>query len=348
MACIARSCCANSNVIASGDRALLSCAGGGIGDSLVASVVARALRTHFGAVDALTLPGHRAVLERVAEIDAVLLDAGSERDVVQSVREREYAACIVTWATARTARIARAAQIPIRVGQSRRLYSGSFTHQVAVRSEHGDVISPWSQILLDYARAIDCDSPDTRPRLTLRESDETEAQRALLAAGIGDAPFGIVHPTCGAAPTRPLWPMEGWIALAHELRERYAIPLLVSGAPADAPLVAPLIQATHLASIVGRTSLGAFAAIARRARFMVVMHSGPMHVAAAMGTATVGIFPLQADFPDRWAPLGERVAIVRASYPCGRGDLMETCSHYSCIAKLDLPRILAALESVLV
>ena len=41
-------------------------------------------------------------------------------------------------------------------------------------------------------------------------------------------------------------------------------------------------------------------------------------------------------------------AIVRASYPCHRGDTKERCSDYACIAHLDQPRILAAVESLIV
>ena len=60
-----------------------------------------------------------------------------------------------------------------------------------------------------------------------------------------------------------------------------------------------------------------------------------MHVAAAVGCPTVGIFPFQSDFPERWAPLGERTAIVRAAYPCHPGDTKERCRDYACIANLD-------------
>jgi ADP-heptose:LPS heptosyltransferase len=59
-------------------RALLYCAGGGLGDSLVASVVARALHQKFDRVDALTLPGHRSTLERVPDVDEVLVDDGGD------------------------------------------------------------------------------------------------------------------------------------------------------------------------------------------------------------------------------------------------------------------------------
>jgi ADP-heptose:LPS heptosyltransferase len=72
-----------------------------------------------------------------------------------------------------------------------------------------------------------------------------------------------------------------------------------------------------------------------------------MHVAAAVGCPTVGIFPFQSDFPERWAPLGERTAVVRASYPCHPGDTKERCRDYACIANLDRTRILAALDSLI-
>jgi ADP-heptose:LPS heptosyltransferase len=71
-----------------------------------------------------------------------------------------------------------------------------------------------------------------------------------------------------------------------------------------------------------------------------------MHVAAAVGCPTVGVFPFQSDFPERWSPLGPKTAIVRASYPCHRGDTKENCPDYACIAHLDVPRILAAVESL--
>ena len=56
----------------SDNTALLYCAGGGIGDSLVASVVARALHQSFAKVAALTLEAHRPLLERVPDIEEYL------------------------------------------------------------------------------------------------------------------------------------------------------------------------------------------------------------------------------------------------------------------------------------
>ena len=327
-------------------RALLVCAGGGIGDSLVASVCAQALLSKYAAVDALTLAPHRETLEHVPEISNVFVDAGEPLQALAAPLKGTYAAAIVTWATHRTAQIPLRARIPVRVGQSKRLYSRLFTHRVDVRSENGDVTSHWSQILLDYARAIGCDVANPQPHFQLTQTDHQGAQRILEQHRIVGK-FAIVHPTCAVSPKRPFWPLEGWIALVRELQSRYGLTVLVSGTAADAPIVEPLAAATGAISVAGEASIGAFAAIAARAQFFVVMHSGPMHVAAALGTPTVGIFPLQADFPDRWAPLGPSVATVRASYACRPGERMETCPDYLCVANLAVPRVLATLAGLL-
>jgi ADP-heptose:LPS heptosyltransferase len=329
------------------DRALLYCAGGGIGDSLVASVVARALRRRFASVDALTLPGHGPLLERVPEIDSVLVDeGGEERELADRLAERRYDACVVTWATARTARIAQLAGIPVRVGQARRIYSFRFTNRVVVRSETGDVTSHWSEILLDYARAIGCDTSDRRYRFVPTAQDEREAETLRMDSGR----FIILNPCNAVASQRGIWPLDGWANLARGLRERFGASVLVSGSEADAPMaeeVARLAGSGAIRSIAGRTSVGAFGALAAGAAGFVGITTGSMHVAAAVGCPTLGIFPFQSDFPERWAPLGRRTAVVRASYPCHPGDTKETCCDYACIANLDAPRIIAAAAALL-
>lgn len=334
-------------------RALLYCAGGGIGDSLVASVVARALHERYARVDALTLPGHRPTLERVPDIDEVLVDDGGEAGALASqLRDRRYDACVVTWATARTARVPQLAGIPVRAGQAGRLYSWRFTERVAVRSERGDVTSHWSDILLDYARALGCDTADRRPKFVPTAQDEDEAAMLLRELNVAPDDFTILHPTNAVASKRGIWPVGGWAKLANAMHERFGSPVLVSGSQDDAEINAGIVRAAgkngNIIDIAGRTSIGAFGALARQTRVFAGITTGSMHVAAAAGAPTAGIFPYQTDFPERWAPSGARTAIVRASYPCHPGDTKETCPDYACIANLDVSRVLAVAESLLV
>lgn len=330
-------------------RALLYCAGGGIGDSLMASVVARALHERFASVDALTLPGHRGVLERVPEIDAVLLDeGGDEAELAQRLAERTYDACVVTWATARTASVPHRAKIPVRVGQARRLYSSKFTHRVTVRSELGDVVTPWPQILLDYARALDCDSNALAPSFVPTPEDEREADALLRRLDVND--FVILHPTNAQAVKGTPWPTQAWAQLAGALSDQFSTHVFVSGTGGDVPINAQIVGHASRAKVVdiaGAIGIGGFGALAQRARAFVGITTGTMHVAAAVGAPTIGIFPFQSDVPDRWGPRGAHTATVRATYRCHLGDTKETCPDFACIANLNVPRIISAVESLL-
>ena len=334
-------------------RALLISAGGGAGDTFLATVVARALRARYEAVDMLALPAHRAVLYGNPDIAQVVDDARPA-----ALRARGYAAAVCTWATFATALLPVQAGIGVRAGQARRLYSLLFNKRVVVRSEFGDHRTHWTQILLDYARALDCDTSDTQPRVALDLADRDDAARLLASARL-DGPFAILHPTRGISNRRERWPSEPFARLANALVEHHGVPLLVTGAARDRPLIEKIFAEARterpgfersrrapVVNVAGLTSLRGFTALAERARFVVAMDSGPMHLAASTGTPTVGIFALQSDEPDRWAPLGPRVAVVRATYPCPPGHRKETCPDFACVRALELPSVLAALASL--
>jgi len=328
------------------DRALLIAAGGGIGDTLLATVVAQALLTKYSAVDALVLPEHRGVVERTPAIDAIHLFDASALTVGSRLRSQPYAASITTWATGATALAPFIAGIPARVGQARRLYSGLFTKRVVIRSELGDHTTHWTEILLDYARALGCDLAHPQPQFVPTDNDRREARALLAARGVSD-PYIVLHPTRGLSAERARWPLTGLIALARTLRERG--PVLVTGSAADAHIASGIAEhaGAGVESVAGAGDLGCFGALAAGARAVVAMDSGPMHIAAAVGAPTVGIFALQSDEPDRWAPRGPHVATVRATYPCRPGERKETCPDFACVANLDVAEVVAQLDTLM-
>jgi ADP-heptose:LPS heptosyltransferase len=333
-------------------RALLISAGGGVGDTFLASVVARALRTQYAEVDILAAPAHRSILRGNPDVALILEDASAT-----ALRTRKYDASVCTWATFENAMIPVMARVPVRVGQARRLYSMLFSKRVTVRSELGDHTTHWTQILLDYARALGCDTTDPQPRINLGAEDRAEAQQLLDRARI-TGQYAILHPTRGI--TRPeRWPIAPFARLINALVERYEMPLLVSGSREDRPLVERMFVEARTEprsftqrnaaaiNIAGTTSLRGFTALAERAQFVVAMDSGPMHLAASTGVPTAGIFALQSDEPERWAPLGTRAAVVRGTYPCPPAHRKETCPNFACVSALEFSTITATIDRLL-
>jgi len=333
-------------------RALLISAGGGVGDTFLASIVARALRTRYSEVDVLAEPAHRSILRGNSDITLLLEDASAA-----ALRTRAYDASVCTWATFENALVPVMARVAVRVGQARRMYSMLFTKRVTVRSELGDHTTHWTQVLLDYARALGCDTSDTQPRIALGADDRAEAQQLLDRARV-TGQYAILHPTRGI--TRPQrWPVQVFGRLINALVERYELPLLVSGSREDRPFIERMFAEARTEprafmqrnaaaiNIAGMTSLRGFTALAERAQFVVAMDSGPMHLAASTGAPTAGIFALRSDEPERWAPLGAHAIVVRGTYACPPSHRKETCPNFACVSALEFGAITAAIDRAL-
>ncbi|MDQ2908271.1 MAG: hypothetical protein M3R44_02855, partial [Candidatus Eremiobacteraeota bacterium] len=164
--------------------ALVVCAGGGIGDVLLATPVMRALRVRYGDVVALTAPAHRDVLANDGDLAEVWTTSSSFEADVRRAAARRFDAAVVTWASLRSAALPFRARIPVRVGQARRLYSRFFTRRIVVRSELGDRTTHWTQILLDFARALGCDVADATPIFTVDEESRLRLGAKLTAARV--------------------------------------------------------------------------------------------------------------------------------------------------------------------
>ncbi len=124
------------------------------------------------------------------------------------------------------------------------------------------------------------------PRLTVTPADRDEAEAALPCS---DVPLVAVHP--GANDARRRWPPDRFAAVADELAGRGAQVVLV-GAPEEAELTSAVVAAMRRRAVdlAGRLSLSGTTGLLARCVLLVGNDSGPRHIAAAVGTATVGIY----------------------------------------------------------
>lgn len=110
------------------------------------------------------------------------------------------------------------------------------------------------------------------------------------------APFALLAP--GGAPHRPAkrWPAERFGALARLLLEQGITPAVL-GHGAEEERLAATIQANApgTVSLVGRTTLGDIASLARKAALAVGNDTGPMHVVVAAGCPSVVLFSRDSD-----------------------------------------------------
>jgi ADP-heptose:LPS heptosyltransferase len=138
---------------------------------------------------------------------------------------------------------------------------------------------------LEVVRLVGADGPAEYPRLAVLPSERAGAA-ALLP---GEGPWVALHP--GATDPRRRWPAERFAAVADAVGQVGARPVLVGG-PGETDLGAAVAAraAGPVLDLTGRTGLGTLAGVLERCAVVVANDSGPLHLARAVGTATVGLF----------------------------------------------------------
>ncbi len=162
-------------------------------------------------------------------------------------------------------------------------------------------------------------NPPPAPRLWIHERDRQAA--ALIVPP--DTDFLAVAP--GASSPEKRWPPDRFVAMIDRLTAHHAVgaklAVVILGAADERSLVEAICDALSERpgsgpplAVLGEARLPVVAAILERARLYIGNDSGLMHLAAASGAPTVGLFGPTP--PARYHPWGERTLLVQpAGHP---------------------------------
>ncbi|HJT35317.1 MAG TPA: lipopolysaccharide heptosyltransferase II [Pirellulales bacterium] len=146
---------------------------------------------------------------------------------------------------------------------------------------------------LDLAAAVGARASDERLRLSVSLLARRHVQAWLNELGIDDArPWAVVHP--GATAPSRRWPMERFAEATGRLANEQGWQIIFTGDRGEQPLVAEIQRlcgaATH--SLAGRLGLEELAALIEAAPLLISNNTGPVHMAAALGTPVVDLYAL--------------------------------------------------------
>jgi ADP-heptose:LPS heptosyltransferase len=208
---------------------------------------------------------------------------------------------------------------------------------------------------LDALRALGIEPQHEGVRVGVSPTAAAAATRILGAAGLvaGDR-FAVLHP--GHSGGRQEWPAEHYAALGDRLGGELGLAVALTGSPAEVPLCARVAAAMRgpALNLGGRLTLPQLVAVLARARLYVSVPTGPMHLAAALGTPVIALFgprelmidrqrfpPFDsAPFrPGRPEPL--RHAEVLSATPCDC-PRMRACVVPTCLREIHPDRVFAA------
>jgi ADP-heptose:LPS heptosyltransferase len=189
---------------------------------------------------------------------------------------------------------------------------------------------------------------ERQPRLYLTARDRSSARRLLRQWGLSPANLLVtMHVGGDGFNGRKRWSPERFARVANHLISTFNAHVLIVGGKADVSLsnaVAALIP--HGATVVaGRTSLKETGALIEMSALFVGNDSCPLHISAAVGTPSVGIFG-PSDYR-HFQPIGRRnyrQRIVHSTLPCSPcfrfiGNdapwVPNTCYSLACLNAID-------------
>jgi predicted lipopolysaccharide heptosyltransferase III len=160
--------------------------------------------------------------------------------------------------------------------------------------------------------AFDVETTDKALELHTGTDDEQFAASLLEKQRLAGRPFVALH--VGGRYPFNRWPLENWARLAEVL----PWPAVFVGGAQDVSDVNTVLAQTkaRTVSLAGQTTVLQLAALLRQAAVFVGNDSGPMHIAAAMGTRVVALFG--SSDPVAWGPWGDGHVVIQ----CGSNQPM--------------------------
>ena len=199
---------------------------------------------------------------------------------------------------------------------------------------------------LHLASALGASAEIMTPRIDVSEVSIEQARGKFGLTGVGGRPWFGLNPGAEYGPTKR-WPSDRFVETARILREKAKCRWMVLGGAGDRALAdvitGDLTRATGEPplNLAGATSLRELAAMLKISDLVLTNDSGPMHLAAAVGTPVVAIFGSTS--PELTGPVfSERAQVVRRPAPCAPCFRRECPIDLRCLRGIEPEQVVAA------
>jgi heptosyltransferase-2 len=318
-----------------------------IGDFVRCHSVVRLLNERFPdrPVDVLTtamvaplldyMPGVRKGL--VFDLPRRRLALSLHRALAARLRAEGYGDALIMPRTWKAALAPALARIPVRTGFIGEMRFGLINDLRPGEKALPRMVDRCAALALPKGAALPADWP--HPQLVVSREEVSRWRERL---GLTDArPVAVVAP--GAVGPSKRWPAAAYAELAGQLCEQ-GFSVWVIGGPQEKALAAEIGAASpsRCSDLTGPDLRNAILALAA-ADVAVSNDSGLLHVAAAIGTPSIGIFGPTS--PWHWAPLNPLAAVIepKTDVPC-RPCHKPTCrfGHHHCMRDIPAEQVVAA------
>jgi lipopolysaccharide heptosyltransferase I len=174
--------------------------------------------------------------------------------------------------------------------------------------------------------------------MPMQPQASADTTAAIETAG-GSLGYIVLNP--GAAWPNKRWPPDQFGALAAALQDRTGLRSLVTWGPSERELASAVVTASAgAASLAPATSVSDLAVLMREAALVVSGDTGPLHIAAAMGTPLVGLYG--PTWPERNGPWDPQDVVISRASVCVCHHKRQCLRGAPCINEIALDEVVAA------
>ncbi|MGE5594977.1 MAG: lipopolysaccharide heptosyltransferase II [Hyphomicrobiales bacterium] len=182
---------------------------------------------------------------------------------------------------------------------------------------------------LDLVASVGATDSDDRLSIAVPAAARRAALQAVLEAAIDrERPWVVLHP--GATAPSRRYPPDLFAEVLRGLAA-FGVQVVVTGSAAERQLAETVIglSGASAANLAGELSLPGLAALIQLAPVLVSNNSGPVHIAAAVGTPVVDIYALTNPQHTPWQVENR---LLTHDVPC-RNCLRSVCpeGHHNCL-----------------
>lgn len=261
----------------------------------------------------------RPVIESCVQVDQFIswddLTSRSDREAIDYLKQLQADAIYFALPNKKLARLCSKANIPIRVGVSRRWFHWVYCN---FRPGFSRRKSDLHEAQLNLKLMVDHWKKSTYHLGEINELCELSPQ-ALLTPALksllkDNKQIVLLHPKSQGSAKE--WPLEKFQALAHQLVHQN-FKVLITGTEPEGKLIRNQFEFNDdIIDVTGKMSLDVFITLIDHSYGLVAASTGPLHIAATLGKKAIGLYsPLRPIHPGRWAPIGTQAQAIVSPNP---------------------------------
>jgi lipopolysaccharide heptosyltransferase II len=219
------------------------------------------------------------------------------------------------------------------------------------RAVGGNYVAHQLHEYLHLGTGCDASREPLTPQLAVTPAEVEAAKKKFGLMKLSRPVFGL-NPGAEYGPAKR-WPVVKFIAAAQEIQQRTNCIWILFGGKSDVAITNQIESAIRnpqstIINLAGKTSLRELMALLKVCRVLLTNDTGPMHVAAALGTPVV--VPFGSTSPELTGPglPGDaRHRLLKSDAPCSPCFLRDCPIDFRCMNNISVERVVEAVLNAL-